>query len=754
VFTSSLLGVASFNFHIVQDADAAGAFNGQDVFIVPVSWCALKGTNAAADNPIPIPSGYPDTVTDNTIDTILWRRHERATDGYQPPTQPYISGFQSQAGITFRSGIDKPTVFGGGGAVHFQKVDDPMFGGINGELGFVRAPPSQEVDLIINGCLTKWREVNQPRLGIFIINVRGFVDGQGNVLPTGAGVTINVRSSEPIHHKVIMVPDNLNTIGSGINDKADLILAHELGHALGLDCSINNAAPGCHSNDPRRLMFGGPQDNSPFDDIPDNSLLIQAEIDKVRSTASMITPHMMDPPGQTTNGNIQGTFEVDQIHEENVTSFLDLSVFPIELNTAENKVSLGQQLLGVIPRNTGLLQYWTLVDIDNNSGTGATPQMLQAIGLQQSNFQGAELIVRANVVIGRITGVVWQFTNGNLERLPADGFRFDLLENKLAHGEIPIYHTVSVTINNEFSNFALDRPFAIQAITGHVILCDPDNPCPPTFVPADKLDITSNEHGTVGGVSIPSFPTCSPQSDGVVGQTVEVQVEGLLPSSPIHGLLGPRQVFSGNTNSQGNAMIQFPIPSDANPGLHLVTIGVDNTALSADCVVNVSGGPPPGNITNIMWINHFDFLPGDPSITTSSNAISSGIGGGLTGLVIESSTTGETATGGGNKVVHRALEVPLGSIVKEVRVCYESTSNATYISQIRLSQVQDPPSSATVLLDDGTDLVNPGPICVNSNETSVDPSQGPTLLSLRLNFGNTADKIVVRGVGLILAPKS
>jgi len=424
------------------------------------------------------------------------------------------------------------------------------------------------------------------------------------------------------------------------------------------------------------------------------------------------------------------------------------------LNTAENKVSLGQQLLDVIPGNTGLLQYWTLVDIDNNSSTGATPQMLQAIGLQQTNFQGAELVVRGSVVIGRITGAVWQFVNGNLEQLPNEGFRFDLLENKLAHGEIPIYHTISVTINNEFSNFALDQPFAIQAITGRVIQCDPDNPCPPTFVPADKLDVTANEHGTVSGVSTPLFPTCSPQSYGVAGQRVEVQVQGLLPSSPIHGLLGPRQVFSGNTDSRGNAMIQFPVPPDASPGLHLVTIGVDNTALTADCVVNVVGGPAPGNVTNTMWINHFDFLPGDPSIITSSNAISSEIGGGLTGLVIQSSTTGENAMGGGNKVVHRALEVPPGPIIKGVRVCYESTSNSTYISQIRLSQVQDPPSSATVLLDDGTDLVNPGPICVNSNETSVDPSQGPALLDLRLNFGNTADKIVLRGVGLILAPKS
>ena len=298
MFTGSLLVVAHFHFQIVPDAGAAAAFNGQDVFIVPVSWCALNGTNVAAATPTPIPSGYPDTVNDNNIDTILWRRHERATDGYQPPNQPYIPGFQSQAGITFRSGIDKPREFGGGAAVHFQKVDDPTFGGTNGDEGYVRAPEdssnAQEAVDILNRCLDKWRDVNQPRLGIFIINIKGFVDGQGIRLPTGAAVTMNLRGGgEPIYQKLILVPDNVNTIGSGINDKADLILAHELGHALGLDCSINNA-PGCHTTDPLRLMFFGPTDNN-GDSIPDNSLLTQVEIDRVRSTASRISPHLIDP---------------------------------------------------------------------------------------------------------------------------------------------------------------------------------------------------------------------------------------------------------------------------------------------------------------------------------------------------------------------------------------------------------------------------------------------------------------------------
>ena len=152
----------------------------------------------------------------------------------------------------------------------------------------------------------------------------------------------------------------------------------------------------------------------------------------------------------------------------------------------------------------------------------------------------------------------------------------------------------------------------------------------------------------------------------------------------------------------------------------------------------------------VMWIDHLDLLPGDPSVITSFNAINSGVGGGLSGLIIQSSTTGDTAPGGGNKVVEMALEVPPGFLIKGVRVCYELSNARSFITQIRLAQVQNPPSTALVLLDDGTNLTDPGPICVDSAPTSVDPAAGAVLLSLRVNFGDTLDKIVVRSVGLHL----
>lgn len=161
----------------------------------------------------------------------------------------------------------------------------------------------------------------------------------------------------------------------------------------------------------------------------------------------------------------------------------------------------------------------------------------------------------------------------------------------------------------------------------------------------------------------------------------------------------------------------------------------------------------PRRAQDPLWIDHLSLESGDSSVDTSANAVNSGVGGGLAGLVIESSTTGEVADGGGNKVVWRALELPPDYTVTGVRVCYELSSTRSFVSQIRLSQVEDPPSRALVRLDDPTDRTNRGPVCVNSASTSIDPAQGPLLLDLRVNFGDVSDRIVVRGLGVRLEPK-
>jgi hypothetical protein len=186
-------------------------------------------------------------------------------------------------------------------------------------------------------------------------------------------------------------------------------------------------------------------------------------------------------------------------------------------------------------------------------------------------------------------------------------------------------------------------------------------------------------------------------------------------------------------------------PGPGNP-LAALQLEIDALDKRVDDLENAASQPA------LMWIQHLDLLPGDGSVLTSFNSTTSGVGGGLAGLIIQSTTTGEVDLLAGNKVVEKAIQVPPRFTITGVRVCYELSSAASFISQIRLAQVQDPPSTANVLLDDATDHTAVGPVCFDSAVTSVDPSLGPVLLSLRVNFGSTSDKIVLRGLGLHLVP--
>lgn len=154
----------------------------------------------------------------------------------------------------------------------------------------------------------------------------------------------------------------------------------------------------------------------------------------------------------------------------------------------------------------------------------------------------------------------------------------------------------------------------------------------------------------------------------------------------------------------------------------------------------------------VMWLNHLGFLPGDSSVKTSFEAVSSKVGG-LSGLNIQSTALGNTSPSGGNKVVEMGVQTIPGYNIVGVKVCYELSNPRTYICQIRLAQLQNPPSSAVVRLDDATKQINKGPICVTSAPTLIDPDNGAVRLSLRINTGNTADYIVIRGIGLVLRPK-
>ena len=142
--------------------------------------------------------------------------------------------------------------------------------------------------------------------------------------------------------------------------------------------------------------------------------------------------------------------------------------------------------------------------------------------------------------------------------------------------------TVNLVVNNAdlVHPIELDQPFRVQTVVME------------NGTPTDKLD--DEERGGEFVMEIVSFPHCSPQQEEAVpGRTARVTFEGLLPNREIHALLGPVLVLEGvSTDAKGNGAIDLPIPADTPPGPHLVTIGHDGLALTAECTVNIAARPP------------------------------------------------------------------------------------------------------------------------------------------------------------------
>jgi len=273
----------------------------------------------------------------------------------------------------------------------------------------------------------------------------------------------------------------------------------------------------------------------------------------------------------------------------------DLVSALVGLDTATDLLTLKQELFGLIPTQTRGQEHWWLLDTDNDPSTGADASSLPLlIGSPRTTFEGTDLAVRVRVLpeLG-ISDTVWQFVDGAFVELTA-AIHSSKLTHMLLRGlpppgvplnpafeEVPINHFVKTEILNDrlMIPIALDQSICIQAMTA-----DPEDG--QERDPVDELDGEGIGCGII--LITPDFPHCFPQTAGFPGETVETTVDGLKPAAGFHALVGADLVLNGVADASGNATIDLPIPSDALPGPHLVTIGTDGTALTADCTVLVN----------------------------------------------------------------------------------------------------------------------------------------------------------------------
>lgn len=174
-----------------------------------------------------------------------------------------------------------------------------------------------------------------------------------------------------------------------------------------------------------------------------------------------------------------------------------------------------------------------------------------------------------------LTGHSWLITdngnkiNNNIKvKFELQTFEFDYIQSKsnLTKVKLPQFDTVNSIVDNS-NIIKLNKPIKIQAIVD---------------VNGTILDLLDDKQKMSFMLSDALYPQCSAKE---VGKNAIVNVTGLLPNKGIHILLGPRLMANSTTDNYGNSTIQFHIPDKITSGLHLITVGVDKTALTADCEI-------------------------------------------------------------------------------------------------------------------------------------------------------------------------
>ncbi len=556
----------------------------------------------AVNNPnVPNPPNPPDTTTD----AILWRNHERPTDNIWLP----------QAGITLRSAINN--VWSGFNFPQIKDPDPPDAMHTNrGIVGDVLDPniDTTQMQNMINACRVAYSNIGHAGVGITIVNVNLMHDNNGlynfaagfgrhstiGGVYTGDIVVIDnhytfpgiADPSNPILAAPLSGPSNNPSFNRfALTDPIDQLVGHEIGHTLGLHNDFDSYSNNHRTDNNQKLMFCCPTMQDTNDDnLVDNIGLDNptppspSEVNTARTTA-LTVPHIeIDPSNKIFYGDNVETIKIDQLNKTyKIPPYLDLSSERVILNTKQNSIYFGQELRGIIPNNAKNIEYWTVVDTDNNTKTGASNNLLKNTGVPITNFSGIDIVMKVSA-LGNITnGSVWQYIKGDFVRLPNNAFKIERVQmngivdyespSRTFTKEFPMNSIASVMLNNSYSQIALNKPFNIG-----------------TFSIDKSLPNNKNNSHTFSSYFIlesNSFPHCFAQSDATAGKNVTINLDGLKPNSKIHGLLGPISVFHGVTDQTGGATIQFPIPKNTTNGLHLVTIGIDDTALTADCEVNV-----------------------------------------------------------------------------------------------------------------------------------------------------------------------
>lgn len=607
----SVITLTSLGFLAVVSALSPEPASAQ-TYSVPIRWCVVANDTNGNGRVDPGEQGAPaftnpGIVGEPDTDNVLWRRHERPSDRV----------FIPEAQITFRSGIynivEDPIL-------RFPIIADPdpnPTGDPFWLIGDIVHPndSSFEWNAAYNACVAAWRDQHGVEdIGIVVVSANNVRTLSGDSEP---GVA-------PLGGRRVLIRDNAYVFpGSPLNtfpvaDSVDKHLGHEIGHALGglrhtcnnqnlmsnrrLDPSGDGLADNFHLSssiaevispgaDGRDCGIGNDQMVPPG---ADDTTAVVNQIQLLRDAARM-TPGCKIA-GTNTDCTNRSDVRTDRIREVPV-AFTDLSTVTAT-NVAEI-VKLFHEPMGPLDRSKfkagGYYDYFIFIDQDQNDGTGGKAGDLGV----NIPFQGAEFATRVRVRLEGtrfvITPTVWRFTGGNFVEVQDQRIRayaFALIapsERRTAH----LTDQITIEVPHSIFGAAINN-FRLQA----AIVSFSEG----TTAVLDLLDEDEQRPGKFYRWRSPTFPVCSVTPGASPrGAPIVVKSTGLLPNRPVHLIFGDRHIANGNAAADGSVTISTAIPADARGGEHLITVGTDGTALTADCtttVITQDQQPPGGRCTS------------------------------------------------------------------------------------------------------------------------------------------------------------
>lgn len=395
------------------------------------------------------------------------------------------------------------------------------------------------------------------------------------------------------------------------------LVAHELGHALGLphgdgiddddngtcddegapqdnpapfpgagaatECVSNNVMSYCWRDDGGP---GAPDMNFVGIDTPTSGSFTGCQIDTMRDLASTVKSSRVPSRGPRLAARAA---RIDTIGElEPPFEHLDIADFSVGIDETRSQSVFWLTTRRAIPESlTTPLRFHFLFDLDGSRSTGGSVGPLNLIPSSFSGVEAFVTVVLRSAQIESATLFVHDPRGGGFlpQTAPAVGVVHETERVTPDFPLGPFFNPPVLGTGGETDGIAVSE--RIEIFLPSQLIEPSRTGMRLKIVTHDPMsDVFDRARGNALRFDEPRFPRCSPRDLHLgLGETTSITASGLLPDRRAELFLGDLEIGGARTDSAGNVRMPLTIPIETQLGRRLVTLG--SAAVTADCTIRV-----------------------------------------------------------------------------------------------------------------------------------------------------------------------